>query len=233
MNVFEAKKGYDSLPKNKEKETGLLDFFSLYLKKRFGSKDVLVEWGVNILYYSNHFGSSTALLNTFYKIVMGIWDISVYTNLESAVSKLKSLFVEADLAFHNGTAYGVVEPKRFFAYLKSTIWSKKSIFNLKSLEEVLDDNNSENLFSHDGEFVNMICVQELEASRQNLLTITSNIKGESIPYHAIHDLLSKTYSNKSTEEIYKVLAIAFGKEKIKDSELINKADLLKTLSRYV
>jgi hypothetical protein len=233
IDVFEAKKRYDSLPKNKGKETELLEFFSLYLKKRFGSKGMLVEVGVNILYYSNNFGASTALLNTFYKIIIGIWDISIYNHLDSVISKVKSLYSEADIAFHNGVARGSIEPSKFLAYLKSTVWSKKSKINLQSLEEVLDETNPESLFSADSEFVNVICQQELEASRLNYLTLTSSIKGESIPYHAILDLLSKTYNNKSIEEIQRLLTIAYGKEKIKDSELIMKADLLKTLNRYV
>jgi hypothetical protein len=233
MDIFEAKKRYDSLPKNKGKESELLEFFSLYLKKRFGSKDLLVELGVNILYYSNKFASSTALLNTFYKITMGAWDISIYHNLDSVVSKVKSLYSEADMAFHNDVARGSVEPANFLAFLKSTIWSKKSKIHLQSLEEVLDETNPESLFSADSDFVNVICLQELEASRLNFLTLTSSIKGESIPYHAIFDLLSKTFNNKSTEEIHKLLTIAYGKEKIKDSELIRRADLLKTLNRYV
>lgn len=233
LNVFNGKKGFDKLPKNKGKQLELSEFFFLYLKKRFGSKDILVEWGVNILYYSNQYGSSTALLSTFYKVVVGIWDISVYNYLDSILEKVKFLFSEADLEFHRGVAYGTVENSSFFNYLKSTIWLKKSKINLQSLEDALNETNTEELFSNDSSFVNMIFLQEIEASRNSLLTVTSSLRGDSISYMAALDLLSKVYSTKSSEEIQKIIMAASGKEKMKDNEQILKADLLKTLSRYL
>ena len=164
---------------------------------------------------------------------MGIWDKSVYYQLESAISKVKSLFIEADKTLHYGENHGFVEASQFFSFMKkSAIWSKKTVSNLKALEQSLYGNTIDEIFSNDGSFVNTILLQELETSQAKLLSIQTSFKSGTITFQETRELFQKTYTNKSQQEIQILLLGAFGGDKGEKST-IQRADLIKNLSRYI
>ena len=160
----------------------------------------------------------------------GTWDISVYTNLDTVISNLKNCFFKADLEFHNGESVGLLQVSQLLSYFKKNIWILKNRQNLDALEEVLLESilDFDSLFSIDSTFINLICQQELESSRMNILTLTSSIAKDSISYSQIQDV----YPHKTNQELLVIFTNAFGKAKISDNDVIPKTDLIKTFSRF-
>lgn len=88
--------------------TTLEEFLHLYLKKRFGSQDIVAEWGYNIHEGSrkNAFQSSECQL--FFNILSNDSSELVYHHLNAKIEEMKNAFHLADANEHGDRIMGFV-----------------------------------------------------------------------------------------------------------------------------
>ncbi|KAI8593023.1 hypothetical protein BDZ88DRAFT_476679 [Geranomyces variabilis] len=182
-DIWTAKAVHDSTEAAKSKRTyqrsTLSDFLYGYLKKRFGTQEIVAEFGYNIheAAKKHQFQSVECLL--FYHILDDSLDEQVYHHQSHKIERLKDLFYRLDVDLHEGKGRGIVPKSDVMAALK-THWPNKTDVQMLQLSQALDADQPGNnltyrwLFQSDVEcmFLDIVREQEMEMREKYLTGLT-------------------------------------------------------------
>ncbi|KAJ3157424.1 Translin-associated factor X-interacting protein 1 [Geranomyces michiganensis] len=184
-DIWTAKAVHDSTEAAKSKRTyqrsTLPDFLYAYLKKRFGTHEIVAEFGYNIHEGAkkHQFQSVECLL--FYHVLN-----EVYHHQQHKIERLKDLFYRLDVDLHEGKGRGIVPKADAMAAMKAH-WPNKTDVQMLQLSQALDaDQPGSNLtyrwlFQSDVEcmFLDIVREQEMEL-REKYLTGLTDLFGTSL-----------------------------------------------------
>ncbi|KAI8816436.1 uncharacterized protein EV422DRAFT_293783 [Fimicolochytrium jonesii] len=189
-DVWTAKAVYDATNAAKSKRgavrSTLADFLYAYLKKRFGSQDIVAEFGYNIheACKKHRFQSVECLL--FYDILTEQLNEDVHHHQTRQMERLKNHFYRHDVDLHEGKARGIVPKENAIEGLRS-YWPEKTQKQLEQLRHAMDaDQPGPNLtyrwlFQTDSDCMFLDIVQEQEMEMREIyiagLTVRNRRKG--------------------------------------------------------
>ncbi|KAI8918748.1 hypothetical protein BC831DRAFT_516103 [Entophlyctis helioformis] len=240
-DTWEAKAVFDASPKNKGKRSKMSDFLFMYLKKRFGSQEIVAEWGYNLLDACKKHGFQSVDCQLFHDILNDDVHEEVYHKMQATMERLKNVFYRLDLHLHDGKARGFV-PRRDVMLALKKFWPAKSEQQREMLENALEsDQPGPNityrwLFESDGDSVFLDVVREQEneeraAYIQGLQTLFDNFsKDDTLSATDIARLLAMFDADKRKRDLDEYLVRGFGVsglDMIKAKTMIDKKAFLK------
>ncbi|KAI8823267.1 hypothetical protein BJ741DRAFT_634587 [Chytriomyces cf. hyalinus JEL632] len=132
-DIWIAKMVHDANPKNNK---NLQDFLFSFLKKRFGSQEVVVEWGYNLFHASKKYSTQSPDCKLFQQVLEGQTDEDVFHALQETLEQLKNAFYKLDMSLH-GKSQGSV-PKYNCEALFKEFWPEKTALQILQLQTTLD-----------------------------------------------------------------------------------------------
>ncbi|ORX58573.1 hypothetical protein BCR36DRAFT_343976 [Piromyces finnis] len=194
-DIWKAKVLYDLSLKKKDStiinEKSLLsDFLYLYLKKRFGAKKIIAEWGYNIYEACRMFGEQNVICYVFLKILKDEFYEDVYYSLINVLNKLKKIFIHYDRAENENEIKGYVSKKTCKQIFKQ-YWPKRSDGKIDILIKCIEEEQPEEMYNYqyfiynsyyEYSTVNKILEQEMEDRKDyldGLLNILKSVSSES------------------------------------------------------
>ncbi|TPX62288.1 hypothetical protein PhCBS80983_g00512 [Powellomyces hirtus] len=182
-DIWTAKAVHDSTEGAKAKRgfqrSTLADFLYAYLKKRFGTQEIIAEFGYNIheACKKHQFQSVECLL--FFNILTDSLDEQVYHHQSHMIERLKNVLYRLDVDLHEGKARGIVPKKDVMVALKH-YWPMKSETQIQQLSHALDaDQPGGNLtyrwlFQNEADcmFLDIVREQEMEMREKYLTGLT-------------------------------------------------------------
>ena len=86
----------DGSPMIRGQNTSLEEFLYLYLRKRFGEQEVIVEWGYNINAGAKHHLLQSVDCRVFHDVLAGILSEDVFKHIVATVDEVKRAFYNLD-----------------------------------------------------------------------------------------------------------------------------------------
>ncbi|KAJ3216775.1 Translin-associated factor X-interacting protein 1 [Dinochytrium kinnereticum] len=182
-DTWKAKSLYDVTQKQKGPRTLLPDFLFMYLKKRFGTQDVIAEWGYNLLFASQRNGFHSVQCQLFHEILTDAMDESVYHHQQAMIEYLKSAFQKFDSVKHEGKPRGLITKVEAGTILKE-FWPWKSKEMIDQLISAMEaDQTGDTLTYHwlfhndtDSLFLEVVREQDMELREKYLTDLTEKIR---------------------------------------------------------
>ncbi|KAI9331567.1 hypothetical protein BDR26DRAFT_922029 [Obelidium mucronatum] len=177
-DIWTAKTVYDANPKNLK---NLQEFLFLFLKKRFGSQDIVAEWGYNIYKAATKYSGQSADCQIFINVLEGKFNEEVFHQLQETIESLKSMFYKFDMK-KNNAANGVLLKSECYSVV-TQFWPEKTEQQIQALKHALDADQSGDtlsyswLFNIDSEssFLDLLKEQELELRERYIQGLKSAI----------------------------------------------------------
>ncbi|KAI8809088.1 hypothetical protein BJ742DRAFT_868739 [Cladochytrium replicatum] len=135
-DIWSSKILHDASTKAKNR-LPLADFLFMYLKKKFGSQDVVAEWGYNLLEAAKKYRLQSIDCMLFHDILTDVKDESLYHHLQAVLGPLKHAFHRADLDLHEDQSKGFITKSSVPPLLRS-MWPEKNDADVQSLLTALD-----------------------------------------------------------------------------------------------
>ncbi|KAJ3237990.1 Translin-associated factor X-interacting protein 1 [Chytriomyces hyalinus] len=132
-DIWIAKMVHDANPKNNK---NLQDFLFSFLKKRFGSQEVVAEWGYNLFHASKKYSAQSPDCKLFQQVLEGQTDEEVFHAVQETLEQLKNAFYKLDMSLH-GKSQGSV-PKHNCESLFKEFWPEKTPLQIMQLQNTLD-----------------------------------------------------------------------------------------------
>jgi hypothetical protein len=158
-SLLQEKKQHES--KKKQSKSKMSQFISLYLKKKFGSPDVVTDYAYNIYYASQYHGKQNAECEVFFRILNEEYDDSKWQQIQDIEQNLRLEFLNLDKELH-GIPRAYV-PKLEALDLLRDHFQNKNAGELRELQAALEVDQSgkvhyEWLFENDenGVFLNTL-----------------------------------------------------------------------------
>ncbi|KAJ3023452.1 UNVERIFIED_CONTAM: Translin-associated factor X-interacting protein 1 [Siphonaria sp. JEL0065] len=241
-DIWTAKTVYDANPKNLK---NLPEFLFLFLKKRFGSQDIVAEWGYNIYKAAIKYAGQSADCLLFSKVLEGTINEEVFHHLQETIELLKSVFYKCDMNL-NKTCCGSLSKTECLKLLKQ-FWPEKSKQQLEALKHALDSDQAGEtvsyswLFNSDSEssFLDLVKEQEndlresyIKGLQAAIQTVTRDPKCSS--QEIMHGLMMYDH-DKPKDDLERYMARGFGCEfeAIKPKSMVDLAVFFGNLKRGV
>ncbi|KAI8852842.1 hypothetical protein BC829DRAFT_383919 [Chytridium lagenaria] len=114
----------------------------MYLKKRFGTQDVIAEWGYNLHAASQRHSFQSVQCKLFYEILTENLDESVYHHQQAMIERLRGAFLKFDSVKHDGKARGLITKKEAGKILEE-FWGWKTPEQIGLLISVVREQDME------------------------------------------------------------------------------------------
>ncbi|KAJ3044524.1 Translin-associated factor X-interacting protein 1 [Rhizophlyctis rosea] len=181
-DTWEQKAIYDALPARKGQVSKLADFLYAYLKKRFGSQEIVAEWGYNIHEACRKHRFYSVEIQLFFGILTDTMEEEVYHHQTQTIERLKTMFYRMDMDLHEGKARGVV-PKAAGVEMLKRAWTQKDERQFGELSNALDADQPGAmltyrwLFQSDAQsmFLDIVREQEMELREAYLNGVASSL----------------------------------------------------------
>lgn len=204
-----------------------------FLKKRFGTVDIMMEWSYNIFDASRRYSQVSASCRIFYRYVTRNLDIfnihasilsgksveGLYHYVSRKVESIRLKFQDTDLALHGGKALGIITRQEIMKTLES-LAPEKSYDHINSLKNAIDldqpgceEISYRWLFDekNDSAFSNLLGLQELEVGDtyiSDLKAILDNFsKSETMAVADIEQSIIRYDWKKSKRDILQYVAL--------------------------
>ncbi|KAJ3021663.1 Translin-associated factor X-interacting protein 1, partial [Thoreauomyces humboldtii] len=268
-DIWTAKALHDAAETAKSKRgaafvrSTLADFLYAYLKKRFGTQEVVAEFGYNIHEASKKYQFQSVECLLFYQILTDSLDEAVYHHQSQRLERLKDVFYRLDVGLHEGKGRGIV-PKEDAMQALRTHWPGKSDTQMMQLSHALDADQPGKsltyrwLFQSDVEcmFLDIVREQEMEL-REKYLTGLTDLFCSSLRHDpttaaksksALHPTAPATFrlmtldytrgitrfdATKSKAEVEALVAKGFGTTVVKPRAAVEVAVFLKNIAKGV
>lgn len=143
-DTWEAKALYEASSKHGVKST-LDEFLYLYLKKRFGTQEIIAEWAYNLIEACKKHRPQNVICGLFLDILNGIYHEEVYHHQNAIIERLKNAFSRMDTLLNEGKTRGLVSKANSMEVL-TQFWPEKSSKQLAQMKSALDaDQPGDNL----------------------------------------------------------------------------------------
>ncbi|ORY39383.1 hypothetical protein BCR33DRAFT_788390 [Rhizoclosmatium globosum] len=239
-DIWTAKTVFDANPKNLK---NLSEFLYLFLKKRFGSQDIVAEWGYNIYKASIKYSSQSADCQLFSNVLEGHADEEVFHQLQETIELLKNMFYKCDMAL-NSTSCGTL-PKGECHKLMRQFWPEKTENQLLALKNAMDADQPGEVLSYswlfssdsDSVFLDLLKEQENELRESYIrgiqAAITAGSRDTKFSSQDVMRGLVLYDSEKPREDLdkYLVRGFALELEAIKPKTMIELSLFLSNLKR--
>ncbi|KAI8613654.1 hypothetical protein BC830DRAFT_1170076 [Chytriomyces sp. MP71] len=175
-DIWVAKIVHDA---NAKREKDLEDFLFSFLKKRFGSQNIVAEWGYNLYHASKKYYSQNTDCQLFFDVLEGNIDEDVYHARQEVIEQLKNAFYKLDMSL-NGKNQGCVRKSECNKLFKE-YWPEKTELQVQQLKNALDaDQAGDNimytwLFSPESNslFLDVVKEQEEELRARYITDLTN------------------------------------------------------------
>ncbi|KAJ3101765.1 Translin-associated factor X-interacting protein 1 [Phlyctochytrium planicorne] len=125
------------MSQKKQIKISLAEFLFMFLKKRFGSQEVIAEWGYNLLFATQRHGFQSVQCQLFHDTITGALDESVYHHQQAMIELLKGAFQKFDNIKHEGKPRGIVSKPEAIKVLEE-FWPWKSKEQVNQLISALE-----------------------------------------------------------------------------------------------
>ena len=149
------------------------DSVYLYLKKKFGSNELIAEWSYNIYHGLKFHSQSNGILALFYGILDGSISEEMWHKIQDRVKMIKIRWLDMDTKVHDGLHLGFVPFGEGFSILKQD-WKHKTAKEISALRGALesDISNSDTIqyewiFEHEDDLMFLNCFRLQELSNKN------------------------------------------------------------------
>ncbi|KAJ3409579.1 Translin-associated factor X-interacting protein 1 [Chytridiales sp. JEL 0842] len=242
-DTWSAKTLHDSTLKQKgSPRTTLAEFLYMYLKKRFGSQDVIVEWGYNIHEACKKHAAQSVDCKLFFDVLTDGVDEDVYHYVKSVIEHLKNAIHKHDSIIHDGKARGVI-PKSAIPHILKDFWPYKDETSIQQLIAALDSDQSGETVSYqwlfqsgtESLFLDIVKEQELVMRDTYLTELTvvlrtiSKDSKLSASDYAKGLMLYDTEKSRAVIDVYLARGFRLPLEAIKPRTLIEVDTFLKNL----
>lgn len=233
---------------NASQKAQMADFLHLFLKKKFSTQEVVVEWAMNLYEASRKHAEESAECQMFFNVVTNKYSESIYHHVVRKRELLREMFHEMDAAIHDGKGVGFIPREKAFAVLHG-MKDARTPGQIDQLKNAIDadqpqaerlsyrwlfDNTNDSMFS------NVLGLQELEIQRKYIdglqKSLDSASNEEKILVADIEKQLVMYDQRKPKKDIIQYLLRGLGLEnaqEVRQREAVSKKKFLDLLQRDV
>ncbi|KAI9208160.1 uncharacterized protein BJ171DRAFT_595969 [Polychytrium aggregatum] len=246
-DTWEAKALYESSTPGKGTPTSvsLVEFFYMYLKKRFGTQDIIAEWAYNICEACKKYRVQSNTCALFIDVLDGVVSERVYHHQKQMIARLKDAFYRYDVTLNEGRAKGTI-PKSKVPSIFEEIWGPlKTQKQIEYLTSALDSDQPGPVVTYrwlfhsdeDCMFIDVVKEQEIEIRDEYIVgllsALNSMFKDNKLSALDYSRCINKYDPEKRKADVDRLLSDGFGTstQEVKLRSMIEKDKFLANLRK--